>query len=300
MNVLPILEILLGLLGFEHREISVTSEIIKVGELIFSEFYVQKKAQCSWGIYVPGGVIFNRNLVGSLKGDKGLLISVFGKTTDIESFVSRIDAIVSNVPTAKNTSEPKNNIYVRLRKNNESRRDVYMNVRYEPNDMQKKIIDEIVDVYNEKKCVTVLISGPTNIGKTTISILLANRMKCILHPNYDFTNPSSGIGMFFEHYPGDKRIMSTDEVDVPILNAYSGALNKRRYGAESPSVYDKRTLNDIFDSWHNFGVNGVWIMTSNKTMEQIQEETDPSILRMGRITLYYNLYECDSSPITFS
>lgn len=162
---------------------------------------------------------------------------------------------------------------------------------YTPNEQQRKIIDMIKSKYEETKSVVVFISGPTGSGKSQIQMMLAKEIGGFVMYDYDPTGSVNFSGIV-AHDVSKPIVLSIDEVDVPIETAYSGVLSKERYTSQyAPHVFDKRSLNSMFDYWHNMHINGVWIMTSNKTREEIQEITDKSILRNGRVDLYFNLYE---------
>ena len=79
-----------------------------------------------------------------------------------------------------------------------------------------------------------------------------------------------------------------DEIDILLRKIYRNEITSNyKYPKE---VYDKSTWNRFLDNFDRGYYPWVTlIMTSNRTIEQIDEELDSSFLRHGRVDQYFTL-----------
>ena len=159
-----------------------------------------------------------------------------------------------------------------------------------PTEEQQSVIDKILDVYSAQKFCTVVLTGETGTGKSSIGYILANHF--IKKSNVSFTNtfdltiPNEKFGTLYNSMSrkSGTSIIVFDEFDRLMYNLHYGKIEKmhKKY---IKSVYDKSTWNLLLDKI-NFGYykNVIILFTSNKTMKWFNE-LDPSYIRDGRIDL---------------
>lgn len=162
-----------------------------------------------------------------------------------------------------------------------------------PHKNQKKIIDDIMKIYEEKKRVSVLIHGEPGTGKTNIALLLAQQIeKSILFQDLDLFNLTNLRGLSnVRNKLGLEAplIVLVDEFDTLVINTTHDVAT----GKSVSKLVDKKNTNRLFDEINNgFVHNVLLILTTNKTPEFFNE-IDTSIIRKGRVDLVCNLQKSE-------
>jgi hypothetical protein len=158
---------------------------------------------------------------------------------------------------------------------------------------QKTIIDDIVTEYNKKKHMVVLLHGCVGSGKSMLAILLAKELKGVYSNTSKFWEPGDSISnLVYEIEPTEERplIISFDEVDNTIHMIHNGI---ERHKSLTIQIQNKPQWNTFLDEVdRGLYQHVIIIMTTNKTPQQISEESDASYLRKGRINMIREMNVC--------
>jgi hypothetical protein len=154
--------------------------------------------------------------------------------------------------------------------------------------IQKKIIDNIVEHYNNKSRGIFYIYGNTGVGKTFISYLLSYRINGILCDTFVPTDPGDIFRNLYSKMNPTKYnplIILLDEIDIIIKNIHNSKISHHKY--YSKEVFDKTSWNKFLDRFdYGHYPNTIILLTSNLEPEKINEY-DKSYIRKGRITEYF-------------
>lgn len=152
---------------------------------------------------------------------------------------------------------------------------------------QEELYKSIMMFYKTQNYCKVFLAGPPGSGKTFFSYLMAQKLDCYLCDTYDPYLPSSS---FMEVYnsckvkPEKPLIIVLDEVDI-LLNKIMTrqAQTHEKYCRE---IHDKLSWNNFMDKI-DYGLYPyvIFVMNSNLSKDKVMGETDPSLLRNGRIDI---------------
>jgi len=170
-----------------------------------------------------------------------------------------------------------------------NKRKVYF--EYAPFDQQKKIIDEIVDYYHKNKFCVSFIDGEYGSGKTTIAFLLANILKASICKSYSPIIPGDNLDMLYNDIRpsfDNPLIILLDEVDILFEKIYNESVTLHK---NIPiQVYNKTTWNSLLDDFQlKLYPFVILILISNKNIEMIKHDYDPSYIRENRVNLFFSM-----------
>ena len=162
-------------------------------------------------------------------------------------------------------------------------------VSMKPRPLQKIIIDEIINFYEENNHATVLLYGPPGTGKSIIGILISDILKGSYCNSLRPWQPGDTLSSLYSDIePTDKNplILVFDEFDGALLQIHNGTIIQHK---NIPiCVSDKAGWNKMLDEIQR-GMYPylILILTTNKKPEFFKE-LDPSYIREGRVNLIFN------------
>lgn len=179
------------------------------------------------------------------------------------------------------------------------REENYWNLTYRPLlvDMNKalatasvqqiRVLDRIVDHYQKTGVCVAFISGAPYAGKSYLSYLLAEKLGGTFCKTFDPTSPGDVLNLVYKKANPTKSnplIIALEEVDVLLDKIHN---NKCYFHKEIPTdVHNKSTYNSFMDDVDlKMYKNTIFVMTSNKTLEEIGINLDTSYLREGRTNI---------------
>ena len=146
---------------------------------------------------------------------------------------------------------------------------------------QISIIDQIVQMYQEKGRATIFIDGVSHAGKSSIGYLVAKKLGGKYCHSFNPTDPGDQISMLVLDADMDDNplIVVLEEVDILLNNIH----NQRVFhNKEIPiSVYNKTTWTSFLDDMFIYR-KVILIMTSNTSKTEI-DKLDNAYLRQGRV-----------------
>lgn len=158
----------------------------------------------------------------------------------------------------------------------------------EPRLNQKKIIDNIKQLYEKKKNVSCFIHGKPGSGKSMIPLILAKQYKSVYANCYDFTEPGCFLGGLYSSIRDNEQddspvIVVVEEFDILLRKIHNGEVKQHK--SVRVEVKNKSDYNTLMDSFA-IGIyyNIILVFTSNTPLDEINQ-MDASYLRPGRIDL---------------
>lgn len=182
-------------------------------------------------------------------------------------------------------------------------------IKSEPRDFQKKIIQDLLRVYDRKRSCAILISGPPGCGKSTVCDQLIRAFAQDRKISCNFTDefrPTEASDLFQSLYQSvcpeedNPLIVLVDEVDGILRAISSGCSPSSGVVAPHPKfliqVKNKNEWNTFMDKidkgrWKHL----IFVMTTNLTLAQI-DALDSSYTRPGRCDLRFELGTAEAVP----
>ena len=153
-----------------------------------------------------------------------------------------------------------------------------------PTNSQKLIINEIITLFKQKNRIVCYLYGKFGQGKTFLTYLLANQLKCSLCKTFNPTDPGDELSELYaiiQPTEDNPLIVLLDEVDIMINAIHNQNIIPHKNIARE--VYNKTTWNIFLDNI-DFGHSPqlILIMCSNKTPKEINQ-LDTSYMRKNRV-----------------
>jgi hypothetical protein len=159
----------------------------------------------------------------------------------------------------------------------------------QPRPPQQVILDSVKDILKQKKSAIVLIHGPPNVGKTMISLIIANDLKGIYCSSMAPWEPGDSLANLYtdaEPTESSPLIVAFDEIDGPLQRIHEGIPDHKNLRTK---VKDKQGWNQMLDEIQmGFYPHLVIILTTNKNPEFINA-MDPSYIREHRVDKIFEL-----------
>jgi SpoVK/Ycf46/Vps4 family AAA+-type ATPase len=164
-----------------------------------------------------------------------------------------------------------------------------LRIGVEPREPQRVILNSVKVLLDQKKSAVLLIHGPPNIGKTMISLLLANELKGTYCSSMAPWEPGDSLAcLYSEAEPTENTplIVAFDEIDGPLQRIHEGISDHKNLRTK---VKDKQGWNQMLDEIQmGFYPHMVIILTTNKRPEFFND-MDPSYIRDHRVDKIYEL-----------
>lgn len=153
---------------------------------------------------------------------------------------------------------------------------------------QGPIVDNILEIFKDKRRATVFIHGVTMSGKSTIGFLLAKRLRGYYCRTFNPTDPGDNFMNLMDCIVDDDDkpiIIVLEEIDVIINAIHNGILCDNK---EIPtSVKDKSSWNTFLDDMI-FYKNIILILTSNTPKKEL-DSLDEAYLNSYRVHGTYSM-----------
>ena len=146
---------------------------------------------------------------------------------------------------------------------------------------QIPIIDQIINLYQEKGRATVFIEGVSHAGKSSIGYLVAKKLGGKYCHSFNPTDPGDQLSMLVLDADMDDTplIIVLEEVDILLQNIHNQTV---LHNKEIPTlVRNKTTWTSFLDDMFIYR-KVILIMTSNTSKSEI-DKLDISYLRQGRV-----------------
>ena len=160
----------------------------------------------------------------------------------------------------------------------------------EPRGQQSDVVESICKRFMEKKRGVFFIHGVSGAGKSTVGILVANKLTGTFCHTFNPTDPGDTLQHILRDTdPRDDSptIILLEEVNTLIHAVHSGSIQQHK--SITTCIRNKSTYNTFFDDLILYK-NVLFIMTSNEPKEAI-DSLDPCFLRKGRVDEYYSMME---------
>jgi len=158
-----------------------------------------------------------------------------------------------------------------------------------PRPEQQSIIDSVKALLKKKRCAVILVHGPPGVGKTVLSLILANEIGGIYCNSFAPWEPGDGIAALYsdaEPSEASPLIIAFDEIDGPLQEIHRGLPSHKNLKTR---VQNKQGWNQMFDEIQmGFYPNLVIVMTMNRSPDFINE-LDPSYIREHRVDVICSL-----------
>jgi len=158
----------------------------------------------------------------------------------------------------------------------------------EPRGQQGEVVDSICKTFAEQQRGVFFIHGVSGAGKSTIGLIVANRLNGTLCHTFNPTDPGDTIQILLSATePTRERptIILLEEINTSIHAVHNGTTY--RHKDITTCINNKSTYNTFFDDLILYK-NVVIILTSNESKESI-DLLDPCYLRKGRVNEYYSM-----------
>jgi hypothetical protein len=157
---------------------------------------------------------------------------------------------------------------------------------------QHEVMDEILRIWSEKSCATVLLTGDPGSGKSTLAFLLAQKFlkfygfeRIFMTDSWRPSDPNDSFGLVYEsaNTHTSPLIVLLEEVDCLFENIVNQTIVSHKY---YPIMMRTKTdWNVFFDKFDRQQYkNVVLIMTSNRPLDFFCG-LDASMIRDARISL---------------
>lgn len=257
--------------------------------------------QC--GAFHPSGCFINRRCMGfydysSNYGNTSIAIHIFTTTQYFQTIFETEKAPISfsDNSALKSKTIPSSSSSITIY----SRTGSYSNIFYsrlridvnglEPKGQQGEIVDHICENFAKERRGVYFIHGVSGAGKSTIGLLVANRLKGSFSHTFNPTEPGDTLHhLLRDSDPTDEHptIILLEEVNTMIHAIHDGTIPKHKN--VTTCIYNKSTYNTFVDDLILYR-NVMIIMTSNESKESI-DNLDPCYLRKGRVSSYYSMLE---------
>ena len=160
----------------------------------------------------------------------------------------------------------------------------------EPRGQQAEVVDSICTKFEHKRRGVFFIHGMSGAGKSTIGLLVANRLKGTFCHTFNPTDPGDTLpNILRESEPTDEHptIILLEEVNTMIHEIHDAMIQKHKN--ITTCVHSKSTYNTFIDDLILYK-NVLFIMTSNESKESI-DALDPCYLRKGRVDECYSMMD---------
>jgi hypothetical protein len=160
----------------------------------------------------------------------------------------------------------------------------------EPKGQQKEIVEDICQMYKEKKRGVFFIHGISGAGKSTIGLLVAKQLKGTFCHTFNPTDPGDTLHLLLrDSEPCEElpTVIVLEEINTLIRNINEGLVQKHKN--ITTQIHNKSTYNTFFDDLIMYK-HVIIIMTSNEDKPAI-DALDPCYLRQGRIHANYSMPE---------
>lgn len=160
-----------------------------------------------------------------------------------------------------------------------------------PNNKQQEIMNEISLYYNEFNKGVFFIYGEPGKGKSSLLRIVGNYYKSHICKTLKMSDPNDTLEYIYNSVVPTKEtplIILFDEIDTLIRMVHHNQIQiHKHYPIE---VYNKTTYNTFFDNINdNMFPYLILLLTSNKSKEEIDNETHSCYLREGRVNKYFYL-----------
>ena len=159
-----------------------------------------------------------------------------------------------------------------------------------PKGQQSDIVCQIGENFEKRRRGVFFIHGVSGAGKSTIGLLVANRLNGTLCHTFNPTEPGDTLQCVLrDSDPTDEAptIILIEEVNTLIRNVHEETIHKHKN--ITTCVYNKSTYNTFMDDLILYR-NVLFILTSNESRESI-DALDPCYLRKGRVNGHYSMME---------
>ena len=159
----------------------------------------------------------------------------------------------------------------------------------EPRDDQQNIINDIRGLLVKKRSAVILLHGPPGVGKTMLSLILANETNGIYCNNLRPWEAGESVASLYtdaEPSEGSPLIIAFDEIDGPLEEIHRGIPSHKNLKIR---VQNKQGWNQMLDEIQmGFYPHLIIIMTTNKSPDFINR-LDDSYIREHRVDRIYGM-----------
>jgi hypothetical protein len=159
-----------------------------------------------------------------------------------------------------------------------------------PKGQQSEIVCQICENFAKRRRGVFFIHGVSGAGKSTIGLLVANRLNGTLCHTFNPTEPGDTLQYLLrDSEPTDETptIILIEEANTLIRNVHGDSIRKHKN--ITTCIYNKSTYNTFMDDLILYR-NVLFILTSNESRESI-DALDPCYLRKGRVHGHYSMME---------
>jgi hypothetical protein len=159
-----------------------------------------------------------------------------------------------------------------------------------PKGQQSDIVDQICENFEKRRRGVFFIHGVSGAGKSTIGLLIANRLNGTLCHTFNPTEPGDTLQYLLrDSDPTNETptIILIEEANTLIRNVHGDSIQKHKN--ITTCVHNKSTYNTFMDDLILYR-NVLFILTSNESRESI-DALDPCYLRKGRVHGHYSMME---------
>ncbi len=254
--------------------------------------------QC--GAFHPSGCFINQRCMGfydysSNYGNTSIAIHIFTTTQYFQTIFETEKAPISFSSTLKSKPIPSSSSITIYSRTGSYSMIYYSRLRIDVNDLEPKgqqgeIVSHICENFAKKRRGVYFIHGVSGAGKSTIGLLVANRLKGSFSHTFNPTEPGDTLHhLLRDSDPTDEHptIILLEEANTMIHAIHDGNIPKHKN--VTTCIFNKSTYNTFMDDLILYR-NVMIIMTSNESKESI-DNLDTCYLRKGRVSSYYSMLE---------